>query len=125
LGLHKIRPRSHVRDRILAQISFQITEPSWQVAQDLSISEILKMTQIACIEAQLEERIHHVIDQNAGLRTKIVWNFTPFCKPAKGILVDLNSGKSSDRLSKVTAIAFAEMAPLVVCPCFNPISCLP
>jgi hypothetical protein len=83
------------------------------------------MAQVARIEAQLEERIHHAINQNAGLRTKIVWDFTPFCEPAKRILVDLNSGKSSGRLSKVTAIAFAEMAPLVVCPCFNPISRLP
>src|SRR5262249_2392728 len=100
-------------------------KPARQVAQDPSIREILKMAQIARIEAQLEERIHDAINQDAGLRTKIVRDFTPFCKPAKRILVDLNSGKQSCRLSKVTAIAFAEMAPLVVCPCFNPISCLP
>src|SRR5262249_6769974 len=112
-------------DRILTQISLQITEPARQVAQDLSISEILKMAQIACIEAQLEKRIHDAINQDAGLRTKIVWNFTPFCKPAKRILVDLNSRKSSGRLGKVAAIAFAEMAPLVVGACFNPVSRLP
>jgi len=43
------------------------------------------MAQVARIEAQLEERIHHPINQNAGLRTKIVWDFTPFCEPAKRI----------------------------------------
>jgi hypothetical protein len=124
LTFDEICPGPHVRDRVLALIPLQITKTAWQVSKDLRIGQILEMAQIGWIEAKLKECIHHPIDQNPGLRTKIVRNFAPLGKSAERASVDLNRGKSSGRLGKVTAIALAEMAPLIICARFNPISCL-
>jgi len=125
LGLKQICPGPHVRDCVLTLIPFQITKTARQISQDLPIGKILEIAQIGCIEAKLEECIHDAVKQSAGLWAEIVRNFAPLGEPAERASVDLNSGKPGSRLSKVAAIAFAEMAPLIFCTPFNPISCFP
>jgi hypothetical protein len=125
LGLEQTCPGPHVSDCVLTLISFQIAKAPRQISQDLPIGKILEIAQIGCIKSQLEERIHDAVKQNAGLWTEIVRDFAPLGEPAERASVDLNSRKPGSCLSKVAAIAFAEMAPLIICARLNPISCFP
>ena len=93
--------------------------------QDLPIGQVFEMTQVHCVESKLKQSVHHAIDQDAGLWAKILRNFAPLSQPPEGTPVDLTGGKSGRRLGQVTAVAFAEVAPLIVGSGFDPVSGFP
>jgi len=106
-------------------IPFQITKSVRQISQDLPVRKILEIAEIGGSKTKLKECIDNTVKQNASLWTEIVWNFAPLGESAKRVSMDLSSRKSSSRLSEMPAVAFAKMAPLIICARFNPISCFP
>jgi hypothetical protein len=69
--------------------------------------------QVGIGQPQLEQGVDHPIDQHARLRAKIVGDFAPFAQFAVRGAVNLPGGNAGRGLGEVTAIALAEVAPLV------------